>query len=116
MPRVLLIGNHEEFRQGLESSGALAGCQVVTAAGNVDTKTNVGNGAFSEAYSYDGLDRLTDTHRNGTDLQNWTLDALGNWASTTTCGTARTSMGVNFSPSFSVTICSTKTAGRGFLT
>jgi len=36
MPRVLLIGNHEEFRRGLEASGALAGCDVVSASGNVD--------------------------------------------------------------------------------
>jgi hypothetical protein len=25
MPRILLIGDHDEFRRGLESSGALAG-------------------------------------------------------------------------------------------
>jgi anti-sigma regulatory factor (Ser/Thr protein kinase) len=36
MPRVLLIGNHLEIRHGLEASGALAGCEIVTAGGNVD--------------------------------------------------------------------------------
>jgi anti-sigma regulatory factor (Ser/Thr protein kinase)/ActR/RegA family two-component response regulator len=41
MPRVLLIGNQPEFRRGLETSGALAGCEIVTAAGNVDAVRNV---------------------------------------------------------------------------
>ena len=36
MPRVLLIGNHPEIRRGLETSRALAGCEIVTALGNVD--------------------------------------------------------------------------------
>ena len=35
MPRVLLIGDHPEIRHGLETSGALADCELVTAAGNV---------------------------------------------------------------------------------
>jgi anti-sigma regulatory factor (Ser/Thr protein kinase)/CheY-like chemotaxis protein len=41
MPRVLLIGNYEEFKRGLEASGELAGCQFVTAAGNVDAVRRV---------------------------------------------------------------------------
>ena len=36
MRRVLLIGNHPDIRHGLETSPALAGCEIVTAAGNVD--------------------------------------------------------------------------------
>jgi anti-sigma regulatory factor (Ser/Thr protein kinase)/ActR/RegA family two-component response regulator len=36
MPRILLIGHHPQFQSALESSPALAGCQVLTAAGNVD--------------------------------------------------------------------------------
>jgi hypothetical protein len=35
MPRVLLIGDHPEIRRGLESTRALADCQILTAAGNV---------------------------------------------------------------------------------
>jgi anti-sigma regulatory factor (Ser/Thr protein kinase) len=41
MPRVLLIGNHEEFTRRLEASGALAGCDIVAAAGNVDAVRHV---------------------------------------------------------------------------
>jgi len=36
MPRVLLIGHDAGFHRELSASGALAGCAVVTAAGNVD--------------------------------------------------------------------------------
>jgi len=36
MSRVLLIGDHPEVREGLASSSALAGCDIATAAGNVD--------------------------------------------------------------------------------
>jgi anti-sigma regulatory factor (Ser/Thr protein kinase) len=36
MPRVLLIGNHPELKRELETSGALAECEIVTASGNVD--------------------------------------------------------------------------------
>jgi anti-sigma regulatory factor (Ser/Thr protein kinase) len=36
MPRVLLIGNHPEIKSGLEATRALAECEIVTAAGNVD--------------------------------------------------------------------------------
>ena len=35
MPRVLLVGDHPEIRHGLETSRALAGCEILTAAGNV---------------------------------------------------------------------------------
>ncbi len=41
MPRVLLIGDHPEIRRGLEASGALAGCEIVTAVGNVDAVRTV---------------------------------------------------------------------------
>lgn len=36
MPRILLIGNHPDVTHGLETSGALADCEIVIAAGNVD--------------------------------------------------------------------------------
>lgn len=35
MSRVLLIGDKPEFKRGLETSSALAECEIVTAAGNV---------------------------------------------------------------------------------
>jgi len=35
VPRVLLIGDDESFKRGLEASGPLAGCEIATAAGNV---------------------------------------------------------------------------------
>jgi anti-sigma regulatory factor (Ser/Thr protein kinase)/ActR/RegA family two-component response regulator len=41
MPRILLIGDHEAFKRGLEASGVLAGCEVLTAAGNVDAVRQV---------------------------------------------------------------------------
>jgi anti-sigma regulatory factor (Ser/Thr protein kinase) len=41
MPRILLIGNHPEIRRGLEASGVLADCEIVTAAGNVDAVRTV---------------------------------------------------------------------------
>ena len=36
MSRVLLVGDHPEIGRGLEASQALAGCEILTAAGNVD--------------------------------------------------------------------------------
>jgi RHS repeat-associated protein len=45
------------------------------------------NGVLDEDYTYDGLNRLVDTNRNGTDLQSWNLDSLGNWSSFTDEGT-----------------------------
>jgi anti-sigma regulatory factor (Ser/Thr protein kinase)/CheY-like chemotaxis protein len=41
MPRILLIGNHSEFNCGLETSGALADCEIVTVAGNVNAVRQV---------------------------------------------------------------------------
>ena len=41
MPRVLLIGDHPEIRRGLEAAHALAGCEIVTAAGNIDAVRTV---------------------------------------------------------------------------
>jgi len=46
MPRVLLIGNDVEIRQGLLASGVLAGCEILTAAGNVDSVLQVRDRAF----------------------------------------------------------------------
>jgi anti-sigma regulatory factor (Ser/Thr protein kinase)/ActR/RegA family two-component response regulator len=36
MSRVLLVGDHPEIGRGLEASQALAGCEILAAAGNVD--------------------------------------------------------------------------------
>jgi CheY-like chemotaxis protein len=41
MPRALLIGHHAEFRRALETSRALADCEVVAAAGNIDAVRRV---------------------------------------------------------------------------
>jgi CheY-like chemotaxis protein/anti-sigma regulatory factor (Ser/Thr protein kinase) len=41
MPRVLLIGDHPEIRRGLRAAHALAGCEIVTAVGNVDAVRTV---------------------------------------------------------------------------
>jgi RHS repeat-associated protein len=57
--------------------------------GNVLTKNNLGNSAFSEQYSYDGLNQLTNFAR-GPQTESWGLDALGNWTSVTTNGTTQT--------------------------
>jgi len=46
MPRILLIGSHEDLRRGLEASGALAGCEILAAAGNVDAVCRVRAHAF----------------------------------------------------------------------
>ena len=46
MPRVLLIGAHEEFQRALQASPALDGCEVLTAAGNVDAVCRVRARAF----------------------------------------------------------------------
>jgi RHS repeat-associated protein len=64
---------------------------------NVTSKSNVLDSALSETYSYDGLDRLAEADRNGSLLQSWTLDALGNQRQVTdTSGTqTRTNNGAN---------------------
>jgi anti-sigma regulatory factor (Ser/Thr protein kinase) len=41
MARVLVIGDHPEIRHGLETTPALAGCEIVAAAGNVDAVRTV---------------------------------------------------------------------------
>ena len=66
-------------------------------AGNRTARTNTLNSAFSETYTYDDLNRLVDANRNGSDLQDWTLDALGNWAGFTdgTNGQTRTHNAAN---------------------
>jgi RHS repeat-associated protein len=67
-------------------------CYTYDRNGNVCSKSNELCSSFSETYSYDGLDRLCQALRDGSNnLQNWTLDALGNWASNTVgTGTAQT--------------------------
>jgi len=54
------------------------------------TRTNALNEDFSEAYTYDGLDRLIDTNRDAADFQSWNLDQLGNWAGFTDQGSTQT--------------------------
>jgi len=41
MPRILLIGDHDEFKRGLEAAVDLAGCEIACAAGNVDAVRQV---------------------------------------------------------------------------
>ncbi len=48
---------------------------------NRTSRSNALNSALSESYSYDGLDRLIDVSRGGSDFQSWNLDGLGNWDS-----------------------------------
>ena len=60
------------------------------AASNRTAKTNNLFAAFSETYQYDGLNRLTDTDRAGSDYQSWDLSATGNWDTVTTGGTTET--------------------------
>jgi RHS repeat-associated protein len=58
---------------------------------NRTARTNALDAAFSETYSYDGLNQLVDYARNGggsgPQSQQWDLDALGNWSSLTSDGT-----------------------------
>ena len=53
------------------------------------SKGNSTDTALNETYSYDGLNRLTDSTRNGVAYQSWGLDALGNMGSVTTQGTTQ---------------------------
>jgi RHS repeat-associated protein len=63
---------------------------------NVLTKTNQAyaasgasnTAAYDEGYQYDDLGRLTNATRGGVNLENWTLDALGNTSSFTVGATA----------------------------
>lgn len=58
--------------------------------GNRLTKGNAVNSAFSEVYTYDGLNQLSSTNRNGgAHTQSWNYDALGNWNSVTTDGSTQ---------------------------
>jgi RHS repeat-associated protein len=58
--------------------------------GNRLTKGNALNSAFSETYSYDGLNQLSSFARGNGDSQSWNFDSLGNWDSVTTNGTTQT--------------------------
>ena len=57
---------------------------------NVTSKTNVLDGAYSETYTNDNLNRLTSVTRGGSAYQSWNLDSQGNWSSSTTSGTTQT--------------------------
>lgn len=54
------------------------------------TKANRLHTAHSESYTYDTLNRLATTNRNGAAHQSWDLDALGNSSSVTTGGVTET--------------------------
>ncbi len=58
--------------------------------GNVLSKTNVLDSAYSETYTYDSLNRLTAVTRGGASYQSWNLDTQGNWNSFTSSGTVQT--------------------------
>ncbi len=58
--------------------------------GNVTSKTNSLDSAYSETYTYDQLNRLTSTTRNGSAYQTWNLDSQGNWSSFTNQGATQT--------------------------
>ena len=55
--------------------GAASTAYAASGAANTD--------AFDEAYTYDNLNRLGNVTRDGGILQNWGLDALGNWSTFT---------------------------------
>jgi RHS repeat-associated protein len=57
---------------------------------NILTRSNQVNSAFSEQYSYDGFNQLTNFSRTNGHNQSWNLDALGNWTSVTTDGSTQT--------------------------
>ncbi len=60
------------------------------ADGNVTAKNNVLDSAYSETYTYDSLNRLTSTARNGAAYQSWNLDSQGNWSGFTNQGATQT--------------------------
>ncbi|MBN2023788.1 MAG: autotransporter-associated beta strand repeat-containing protein [Pirellulales bacterium] len=59
-------------------------------AGNRVEKNNALHSDFDETYLYDAIDRLASTQRADTFYQDWTLDALGNWAEFDDDGAAQT--------------------------
>ncbi len=60
------------------------------ANGNVLSKNNVLDSAYSEIYIYDSLNRLTSVARGGAAYQSWNLDTQGNWSSFTSNGSTQT--------------------------
>ncbi len=59
------------------------------ALGNRTARDNLVNSSFDEDYTYDALNQLA-SYTRGSDSQSWDYDALGNWDSITTNGTAQT--------------------------
>ena len=57
---------------------------------NRTSRDNELQSTLDEDYTYDELDRLQDVNRNGTDLQEWELDSLGNWSEFTDGATTET--------------------------
>ncbi len=57
---------------------------------NVTAKSNALDGAYSETYTYDSLNRLTSVTRGGASYQSWNLDSQGNWSSFTSNGNTQT--------------------------
>jgi RHS repeat-associated protein len=56
---------------------------------SVTAESNVLNSAYSQAFTYDDLNRLTASTLGGAAAQSWTLDSQGNWSSVTTNGTTQ---------------------------
>ena len=59
-------------------------------AGNRTSRDNELHAAFDEDYTYDGLDRLTDSERADDFDQSWALDGLGNFSTFDDDGTSQT--------------------------
>ena len=76
----------------VNSSGSTVDGYTYTydANGNVLSKNNVLDSAYSQGYTYDALNRLTSATQGGSAYQSWNLDAQGNWSSFTTNGSIQT--------------------------
>ncbi len=58
--------------------------------GNVTTKNNTLDSAYSQTFTYDPLNRLSSSTLGGAAYQSRTLDSQGNWSSYTSNGTTQT--------------------------
>ena len=57
---------------------------------NVTSENNLLDSAYSQAFTYDPLNRLASSTLGGMANQSWTLDSQGNWSSFTSNGTTQT--------------------------
>ncbi len=60
------------------------------ANGNVTAKNNTLDSAYSQAFTYDQLNRLANATQGGSAYQSWNLDSQGNWSSFTSQGSTQT--------------------------